>query len=52
MNGPKRRMRAANYASLATTVKHSPFKRDTQGSSPWRGTILASDAELVAVPDF
>jgi hypothetical protein len=28
----------AIYASLATMVKHLPFKQDTQGSNPWRGT--------------
>lgn len=28
-----------NYASLATMVKHLPFKQNMQGSIPWRGTV-------------
>ncbi len=36
----KRSGEASHNASLATMVKHPPFKRITQGSIPWRGTQL------------
>lgn len=52
MNGPKRCIGACKHAPLATTVKHSPFKRDTQGSSPWRGTWFSSRCGNGAAPDF
>lgn len=35
----KRATKHLYNASLATMVKHLPFKQITQGSIPWRGTV-------------
>lgn len=52
MTGYKRSGEALTYASLATMEKHLPFKQDTQGSNPWRGTVGCLRCRTGTVPDF